>query len=57
MILKPFFDLKKLFSKSKDRSQFTALEIENLHIDDGEIVGIIGKNGAGKSTFVNYFLE
>ena len=46
-----FFDLKKLFNKSKDKSQFTALEINNLYINDGDIIGIIGKNGAGKSTF------
>ena len=46
-----FFDIKKLFHKSKNKNEFTALEINDLFINDGDIIGIIGKNGAGKSTF------
>lgn len=32
-----------------------ALDSINLHIDDGEIVGIIGHTGSGKSTLVQHF--
>lgn len=32
-----------------------ALDNINLHIDDGEIVGIIGHTGSGKSTLVQHF--
>ena len=33
------------------------LNIDNLYINDGDIVGIIGKMAPGKVHFVNYFLE
>ena len=29
----------------------TALNKASLHVDQGEVVGLIGDNGAGKSTF------
>ncbi|MGB8645431.1 MAG: ABC transporter ATP-binding protein [Anaerolineae bacterium] len=35
---------------SKHYGKFTAVDALDFHVDDGEIVGIIGHNGAGKST-------
>lgn len=46
-----FFDIKKIFTKSKHVGEFIALDIKKLSLNDGDIVGVIGRNGAGKSTF------
>jgi len=35
----------------------TTLSFENLTLDIGEKVGISGENGAGKSSFIDYFVE
>jgi ABC-2 type transport system ATP-binding protein len=40
----------KLNNVTKRYREFTAVDNLNLSVDDGEIVGIIGHNGAGKST-------
>ncbi|OYO95564.1 ABC transporter family protein [Lachnotalea glycerini] len=37
------------------RGKKEVLNITKLQITKGEIVGLIGKNGAGKSTFVSCF--
>ena len=43
---------KNIFSRG-EVSQFTALKDINCKFTEGEIVAILGKNGAGKSTFLN----
>ena len=43
-------NLTKTYNYKKSNA-FTALKDVSLKIDDGEMVAIIGKSGAGKSTF------
>ena len=35
----------------------TAVDIETYHVDNGEIVGLVGNNGAGKTTFFRLMLD
>ncbi len=45
--------LANLFSSSrKSKEEFLALDNVSFEIEKGDVVGIIGKNGAGKSTFL-----
>lgn len=44
-------DINKVF-KDKNQNEFYAAKDVNLKINDGEIFGIIGFSGAGKSTVV-----
>ena len=42
----------KIFNLSKNFGQFKALKNVNLEVNNGEILGLLGENGAGKSTFL-----
>ncbi len=49
------YSLKKMLfpGKKNDNKSFHALKDVSLTVKSGEILGIIGKNGSGKSTFLN----
>jgi ABC-2 type transport system ATP-binding protein len=42
---------------SKKYGKVTVLNIENLHIEKGQSLGLVGNNGAGKTTFFNLLLD
>ncbi len=42
---------------SKRYGQHLALQIENLDIPKGQVFGLVGNNGAGKTTFFNLILD
>lgn len=44
-------NLKKVYNN------VTALDIPSLHIADGELVGLVGNNGAGKTTMLRLVLD
>ena len=44
--------IKSLLSPP-ERIRFDALSIDSLHVGDGEIIAIMGHNGAGKSTMLS----
>lgn len=46
-------NLLELHNISKSFGALTALRNLNFHIGEGEVVGLLGDNGAGKSTTVN----
>ncbi len=46
------FSYENLASKSKSRIEFKALNSISLDIKSGDRIGVIGANGAGKSTFL-----
>ena len=43
--------LKKHFGEK------TAVDISTYHVGDGELVGLVGNNGAGKTTFFRLMLD
>ena len=42
---------------TKKYGQVTVLDIENLSVDKGECVGVVGNNGAGKTTAFSLILD
>jgi len=44
--------LVNLFKKSQPRDKFWALKDIDFEVKQGEVVGVIGRNGSGKSTFL-----
>lgn len=53
MNTKPVIEVLNISKKYEDFQ----LQINNLIINEGLIVGLIGENGAGKSTFLNLLLN
>jgi len=43
-------------SVSKFFGTITALQNVDLHLNKGEVLGVVGDNGAGKSTFLKTIL-
>ena len=50
---KPILSLKSI---SKSFSQRIILRKIDIHLNKGEMLGLLGSNGAGKSTFMNIIL-
>ena len=44
--------ISRIFSKKENQKEFWALKDVNFEVKRGEIMGIIGRNGAGKSTIL-----
>ncbi len=42
---------------TKQYNKITVLNIENLDIPKGQSFGLVGNNGAGKTTFFNLMLD
>ena len=51
-VTEPMKRLKRLQGRSKQQERFWALKDVNFTVNEGEVVGIIGANGDGKSTLL-----
>ncbi len=49
---KTLFNFKNPFLRKKSANSIIALSEINLFVDQGEVLGVIGRNGAGKSTLL-----
>jgi lipopolysaccharide transport system ATP-binding protein len=49
---KTLFDFKNPFLRKKSAKSIIALSEINLFVDQGEVLGVVGRNGAGKSTLL-----
>lgn len=51
-IIRGEFDLSSVQYQYGDKNKYLALDIKSLNIKSGERIAVLGRNGAGKSTFL-----
>ena len=54
-MMKKFSIQRNLLKRDAEKAEiFEAVKGVSFNVEKGEILGIIGKNGSGKSTFINF---